>query len=128
VSVSDLMMEGYFARSPLTGSGMALLTSCSGVLAASESAAVLLQEYFLTSLGGAAGAELAAAADLGGEILFTFGGGVVAAATYRDVSGLWSLSNTCACRGWMDSWNFLSDGALCYDVCEVDHEVLWEFA
>ena len=68
MSVSDLMMEGYFARSHLTGSGMALLTSCSGVLAASESAPVLLQESFLTSLGGVAGAELAAAADLGVEI------------------------------------------------------------
>ncbi len=68
MSVSDLMMEGYFARSRLTGSGMALLTSCSGVLAASESAPVLLQESFLTSLGGVAGAELAAAADLGVEI------------------------------------------------------------
>ncbi len=106
MSVSDLMMEGYFARSRLTGSGMALLTSCSGVLSAGESAAVLLQESFLTSLGGAAGAELATAADLGGGIGFTVGGGVVAAATYSDVSGLWSLSNTCACRGWMDSWNF----------------------
>jgi hypothetical protein len=101
------MMEGYFARSSLTGSGTALLTSCSGVLSAGESTAVLLQESFLTSLGGAAGAELAAAADLGGGIGFTVGGGVVAVATYSDVSGLWSLSNTCACRGWMDSWNFL---------------------
>jgi hypothetical protein len=43
----------------------------------------------------------------GGEIGFTVGGGVVVMATYSDVSGLWSLSNTCACRGWMDSWNFL---------------------
>jgi hypothetical protein len=34
-------------------------------VAPSESAAVLLQESFLASLGGAAGAELAAAADLG---------------------------------------------------------------
>ncbi len=106
MSVSDLMMEGYFARSRLTGSGMALLTSCSGVLSAGESAAVLLQESFLTSLDGAAGAELATTADLGGGIGFTVGGGVVAAATYSDMSGLWSLSNTCACRGWMDSWNF----------------------
>jgi hypothetical protein len=79
VSVSDLMKEGYFARSHLTGTGMALLTSCNSVLAASESGAVLLQESFLISLGGAAGAELAAAADLGGEIGFTIGGGVVAA-------------------------------------------------
>jgi hypothetical protein len=107
VSVSDVMMEGYFARSRLTGSRMALLTSCSGVLAASESAAVLLQESFLTYLGGAAGDELAAAADLGGEIGFTGCGDGVVAAMYSDVSGLWSLSNTCACRGWMDSWNFL---------------------
>jgi hypothetical protein len=100
------MMEGYFARSRLTGSGMALLTFSSGVLAASESAAVLLQESFFTSLGGAAGAELTAVAYLGDEIS-TVGGDVVAAATYNDVSGLWPLSNTCACRGWMDSWNFL---------------------
>ncbi len=49
MSVSDLMMEGYFTRSRLTGSGLALLTSCSGVLEASESVAVLLQETFLTS-------------------------------------------------------------------------------
>ncbi len=100
VSVSDLMKEGYFARSRLTGSGMALLNSCSGVSAASESAAVLLQETFLTSPVGAAGAV---SADLGGGVDFTVGVGVVAAATYSDVSGLWSLSNTCACRGWMDS-------------------------
>jgi hypothetical protein len=43
LSVSDLMMERYFARSRPTGSGMALLTSCSGVSAASESAAMLLK-------------------------------------------------------------------------------------
>jgi hypothetical protein len=62
VSVSDLTMEGYFARSRLTGSGMSLLTSCSGVLAAGESAVV---GTFLTSLAGAAGAVSAALADLG---------------------------------------------------------------
>jgi hypothetical protein len=67
VSVSDLMMEGYFARSRLTGSGMALLTSCSGVSAASELAAVWLQESFLTSPGGGAGAVSAVAADLRGR-------------------------------------------------------------
>jgi hypothetical protein len=83
VSVSDLIF--CKESSYCTGSGMALLTSCSGVLAGSESAAVLLQESFLTSLGGAAGAEFAAAADLGGEIGFTVGGGVVAAATYSTV-------------------------------------------
>jgi hypothetical protein len=60
-----LMMEGYFARSHHTGSGMALHTSCSGVLAASESAAVLLQETFLTSPVGTAGAITAVAVDLG---------------------------------------------------------------
>ncbi len=106
MSVSYLMMEGYFAKIRLTRSGMALLTSCSVVLAASESAAVLLQESFFTSLGGTAGAELTSVAYLGDEI-GTVGGDVVAAATYNDVSGLWSLSNTCACRGGMDSWNFL---------------------
>jgi hypothetical protein len=37
VSVFDLMMERYFARGRLTGLGMAALTSCSGVLGASES-------------------------------------------------------------------------------------------
>jgi hypothetical protein len=89
VSVSDLMMEGYFDRSRLTGSGMSLLTSCSGgVLVASESAAVVLQESFLTSLGGTAGDELAAAADLGCVFGFTVGVGVVAAATYSNVSGI----------------------------------------
>ncbi len=103
VSVSDLMMEGYFARSHLTGSEMTLLTSCSDMLAASESAAVLLQETFLTSPIGAAGAVSAVEADLRGGVVFTVGAGVAAAATYSDVSGLWSLSNTCACRGWMDS-------------------------
>jgi hypothetical protein len=99
VSVSDLMMEGYFARSHLTGSGMTLLTPCSDVLAASESVAVLLQETFLTSPVGAAGAVLAVAANLRGGVIFTIGVGVAAAATYSDVSGLWSLSNICACRG-----------------------------
>ncbi len=103
VSVSDLTMEGYFVRIHLTGSGMALLTSCSGVLAASESAAVLLQETFLTSPIGAAGAVSAVEADQRGGVVFTDGAGVAAAPTYSDVSGLWSLSNTCACRGWMDS-------------------------
>jgi hypothetical protein len=103
VSFSDLMMEGYFARSRLTGSGMALLTSCSGVSAASELAGVLLQGTFLTSLVGAAGAVLAVAADLGKRVIYTIGVGVAVAATYNGVSGLWSLSNTCACRGWMDS-------------------------
>jgi hypothetical protein len=66
VSVSDLMIEGYFPRSSLTGSGMALLTSYSCVSAASKSEAVLLQGTFHTSLAGAAGAVLASAADLGG--------------------------------------------------------------
>jgi hypothetical protein len=98
-SVSDLTMEGYFARSRLTDSGMALLTSCSGVSAASESAAVLLQETFLTSPG----AVLAEAVDLGGGVVFTIGVGAAVAAMYSDVSCLWSLSNICACRGWMDS-------------------------
>jgi hypothetical protein len=56
--------------------------------------------------GRGPGAVLVAAADLWGEIGFTIGGGVVAA-TYSNVSVLWSLSNTCVCRGWMDSWNFL---------------------
>jgi hypothetical protein len=65
VSVSDLMMEGYFARSCLTGSRMALLTSCRGVSAASESEAVLLQETFRTSHVGVAGAVSAVEADLG---------------------------------------------------------------
>ncbi len=103
LSVSDLMMERYFARSHLTGSGMALLTSCSGVSVAKESAAVLLKGTFLTSLAGAAGAMSAAAVDLGGGVIFTGGIGIAAAATYSDVIGLWSLSNTCACRGCMDS-------------------------
>ncbi len=85
VSVSDLMMEGYFARSRLTGSGMALLTSCSGVLAASESVAVLLQETFLTSPVGAAGALSAVAPDLGGGVVFTVCIGVAAAGARRSV-------------------------------------------
>ncbi len=97
VSVSDQMMEGYFARSHLTGSRMVLLTSCSSVLAA----------------------KLAAAEDLGGENGFTIGGGVVAT-TYSDVSGLWSLSNTCACRGRTDSWNFLRKSTLASKNCCVN--------
>jgi hypothetical protein len=44
VSVSDLMMEGYFAGAIL------LVTGASGVSAASESAAVLLQEPSLPPL------------------------------------------------------------------------------
>ncbi len=43
-------------------------TSCSGVSAASELAAVRLQDSFLTSPGGAAGAVLAVAAELGGDV------------------------------------------------------------
>jgi hypothetical protein len=78
---------------------MALLTSCNGVSAASESVAVLLQETFLTSPVSAAGAVLSVAADMWGGAVFTVGVGVAAVATYSDVSGLWSLSNTCACRG-----------------------------
>ncbi len=103
VSVSDLMGEGYFARSHLTGSGMALLTSCSGVLAASEFVAVLLQGTFLASLVVAAGVVSVAVADLGGVVIFTSGIGVGWSAMYSDVIGLWSLSNMCACKGWMDS-------------------------
>jgi hypothetical protein len=99
------MMEGYFATGRLIGSGMALLTSCRCVSVASESAVVLLQRTFLTSLVGAAGTVSAAAADLGGGVMFTCCVGVAGVATYSNVMGLWSLSNTYACRGWMDSWN-----------------------
>ncbi len=57
---------------------------------------MLLQGTFLTSPIGAAGAMSAVAADLRGGVIFTVGIGVAAVATYSDVSGLWSLSNTCA--------------------------------
>ncbi len=92
MSVSDLMGEGYFARSHLTGSGMAC-----------EFVAVLLQGTFLASLVVAAGVVSVAVADLGGGIIFTSGIGVGWSAMYSDVIGLWSLSNMCACKGWMDS-------------------------
>ncbi len=75
VSVSDLMIDGYFARSLLTGSGMLMLTSCSGVRAAMSAAAL---RGGLTSFG-AAGALSAAASDLG-RILTSCCGGLSAAA------------------------------------------------
>jgi hypothetical protein len=103
LSVSDLMLEWYFARSHLTGFGMALLTSCSGVLAASELVAVLLQGNFFACLVVAAGAVSAAVAELGRGVIFTSGIGVVGSAMYTNVIGLWSLINTCACRGWMEA-------------------------
>ncbi len=64
VSVSDLIIEGYFARSRLTGSGMLMLTSCSGVWAAMSAAPL----GGLTSFVGAAGALSAAASDLGRDL------------------------------------------------------------
>ncbi len=76
MSVSDLMMEGYFARSRLTDSEMELLSSCSGVSVASELVVVLLQETFLTSPVGAAGAVSSVAANLGRGVVFTDGVGV----------------------------------------------------
>jgi len=72
VSVSDLIFDGYFARSRLTGSGMLMLTSCSGVDAAMLSAAAL--RGCLTSFVGAAGAVAAAASDLGGDLTSCCGG------------------------------------------------------
>ncbi len=53
VSVSDLIIEGYFARSRLTVSGMLMLTSCSGVWAAMSVATL---RGCLTSFVGEAGA------------------------------------------------------------------------
>ncbi len=52
MSVSDLMMERYFAMSCPSGSGMALLTSCRDFAAASESAAVLLQGTYPVGAAG----------------------------------------------------------------------------
>jgi hypothetical protein len=69
------MIDGYFARSLLTGSGMLMLTSCSGVRAAMSAAAL---RGGLTSFG-AAGALSAAASDLG-RILTSCCGGLSAAA------------------------------------------------
>ena len=81
VSVSDLIIEGYFARSRLTGSGMFMLTSCSGVDAAMLSAAAL--RGCLTSFVGAAGALSAAAADLGRDLTSCCGGLSAAAAAAK---------------------------------------------
>ena len=80
VSVSDLIIEGYFAGSRLTGSGMFMLTSCSGVSAA-MSVAVL--RGCLTSFVGAAGALSAAAADLGRDLTSCCGGLSAAAAAAK---------------------------------------------
>ncbi len=66
VSVSDLIIDGYFTRIRLTGSGMFMLTSCSGVDAAMWSAAAL--RGCLTSFVGAAGAVAAAASYLGRDL------------------------------------------------------------
>jgi hypothetical protein len=71
VSVSDLIIEGYFARSRLTGSGMLMLTSCSGVWVAMLAAAL---RVCLTSFVGAGGALSAAATDLGRDLTSCCGG------------------------------------------------------
>jgi hypothetical protein len=60
---------------------------------------MLRQGTFLTFLVSAAGTVSEAVADLGGGVMHTSGVGVVTVAIYSNVMGLWSLSNTCACRG-----------------------------
>ena len=88
-----MIIEGYFARSRLTGSGMLMLTSCSGVDAAMLSAAAL--RGCLTSFVGAAGAVAAAALDLGRDLTSCCGCflAAVAAAKMAEM-GLPALSNT----------------------------------
>jgi hypothetical protein len=90
VSVSDLIIEGYFTRSRLTGSGMLMLTSCSGVWAAMSAAAL---RGCLTSFVGAAGALSAAASNLGRGLTSCCGGWLAAAAKMAEM-GLPALSNT----------------------------------
>jgi hypothetical protein len=100
VSVSDLIIEGYFARSHLTGSGMLMLTSCSGVWAAMSAATL---GGCLTSFVGAAGALSAAASDLGRDLTSCCGGLSAAAAAKMAEMGWPALSITWHCRGCMES-------------------------
>ncbi len=90
VSVSDLIIDWYFAMSRLTGSGMLMLTSCSGVDVAMSAAAL---RGFLTSFVGAAGAVAGAASDLGRDLTSCFGGLLAPAAKMAEM-GLPALSNT----------------------------------
>ncbi len=89
VNVSDLIIDGYFARSCLTGSGMLMLISCSGVDAAMLSAAAL--RGCLTYFVGVAGA----ASDLWRALTSCCRGWLITAAVAKMAEmGLPALSNT----------------------------------
>ncbi len=93
VNVSDLIIDGYFARNCLTGSGMLMLISCSGVDVAMLSAAAL--RGCLTSFVGVAGAVVAAASDLWRALTSCCGGWLITAAVAKMAEmGLPALSNT----------------------------------